>query len=73
MPFFPTTNVCRFYKSGINVPGCVKEYVIVDRFAHRVTVLTLEEGTYSERVLGPDDVYASPRLPGLEIPLGGVI
>ena len=47
----------------------VKEYVIVDRFPHRVVVLTLQNGQYSEGELGPNDVYTTPLLPGLEIPL----
>ena len=51
----------------------VQEYVIVDRFEHRVTVLTLVEGQYQEAVLGPNDVYTSPLLPGLEIPLHEII
>lgn len=51
----------------------VSEYVIVDRFDHRLTVLTLNDGVYSENILGADDVYASQLLPGLEIPLKGII
>jgi hypothetical protein len=38
-----------------------------------VLVLRLEDGAYAETRLGPDDVYTSPALPGLEIPLTGVI
>ena len=51
----------------------VREYVIVDRFEQRVTVLQLIEGEYAEAVLGPDDKYTSSLLPGLEIPLQGII
>jgi Uma2 family endonuclease len=51
----------------------VQEYVIVDRFAHRVFVLTLEKGQYSERELGPDDSYTTALLPGLAIPLGKIL
>ena len=51
----------------------VREYVIVDRFDHRLTVLTLKDGHYSEAWLGSKDVYTSPLLPGLSIPLAGVI
>ena len=51
----------------------VQEYVIVDRFEQRVTVLQLIEGEYAEAVLGPDDKYTSSLLPGLEIPLQGII
>ena len=51
----------------------VREYVIVDRFDHRLTVLTLNDGHYSEAWLGSKDVYTSPLLPGLSITLAGVI
>jgi Uma2 family endonuclease len=51
----------------------VSEYVIVDRFEHRVTVLTLQDGVYDERVFAISDDYTSPLLPGLAIPLNGVI
>ena len=50
----------------------VKEYVVVDRFAKRVTVLTLGPGGYRERVLTAADVYASPLLPGLEVAVSEV-
>ncbi len=51
----------------------VREYVIVDRFDKKVTVLTLVEGVYVEQVLGPDDVYRSPLLPGFEVRLAEVL
>ena len=51
----------------------VQEYVIVDRFDHRLTVLRLEEATFVETVLQPSDHYNTPLLPGLEIPLSGII
>lgn len=51
----------------------VKEYVIVDRFARRVLVLTLENGEYGKRELGPNDVYTTPLLPGLEVPLENIL
>ena len=51
----------------------VREYVIVDRARHQVTVLRLERGSYVEAVLGPDDVYTTTLLPGLEIGLAGVV
>jgi Uma2 family endonuclease len=51
----------------------VQEYVIVDRFDHRVTVLRLAAGRYEESQLGPADVYSTPLLPGLEIPLKEII
>ena len=48
----------------------VREYVIVDMRDRRVTVLRWEADGYAEAaVLGPDDAYASPLLPGLSIPL----
>lgn len=48
----------------------IKEYVIVDRFDRRVTVLTLGPDGYAERVLTEADAYATPLLPGLMIPIG---
>lgn len=51
----------------------VREYVIVDRFDHLVTVLTLADGRYVEQRFGPSDSYTSPQLPGLSIPLQDVI
>jgi Uma2 family endonuclease len=51
----------------------VREYVIIDRFDKRVTVLTLVEGSYVERVLTPEDVYRSPLLPGFEVNLAEVL
>jgi Uma2 family endonuclease len=47
----------------------IREYVIVDRFDKKVTVLTLGAGGYTERVLTLADVYNSPLLPGLEVRL----
>ena len=51
----------------------VLEYVIVDRFEQRVTVLRLEAGEYMETVMEPGEVFATPLLPGLAIPLGDVL
>ncbi len=51
----------------------VKEYVIVDPYAHRVVVLTLKCGQFAERKLGPQDTYTTPLLPGLEIPLQKIL
>ena len=51
----------------------VLEYVIVDRFDHEVTVLRLVDGKYQEQLLKPADIYRSPLLPGLEIPLQPII
>lgn len=51
----------------------VLEYVIVDRFDQRVTVLSLVEGRFDETVLNPSDDYTSRLLPGLKIPLQSII
>jgi Uma2 family endonuclease len=51
----------------------VLEYVIIDRFAPKVTILTHEPDGYAERVLGTEDIYPSPLLPGLAIPLAEVL
>ena len=51
----------------------VREYVIIDRFAGAVTVLTHAPEGYLGRVLGRGDVYTSPLLPGLAIPLVEVL
>lgn len=50
----------------------VREYVIIDRFARTVTVLTHAPGDYRERILRLSDTYTSPLLPGLAIPLAEV-
>ena len=51
----------------------VREYVIVDRFDKKVTVLTPGEGGYQERVLTSADTYRSPLLPGFEVRLAEVL
>ena len=51
----------------------VCEYVIVDRFDQKVTVLTLVDGGYIEEVLTPADVYRSPLLPDFEVRLAEVL
>ena len=51
----------------------VKEYVIVDRFEHRLSVLRLTGGAFVESILEPDDTYSTPLLPGLEISLTGIL
>lgn len=50
----------------------VREYVIVDRFDRRVTVLTLRDGQYEERVVAGDGMYETPLLPGLAIAPAGI-
>jgi Uma2 family endonuclease len=47
----------------------VREYVIIDRFARKVTVLTHQPVGYAERTLTASEVYETPLLPGLRIPL----
>ena len=54
-------------------PLCVLEYVIVDRIRHRLTVYTASPRGYSKRILRPGDIYTSPLLPGLAIPLAGLL
>ena len=47
----------------------VREYVIVDRFQRRVTVLHSVRGRFEEHVLAAGKLYATLLLPGLQIPL----
>jgi len=54
-------------------PLGVLEYVIVDRIRHRLTVYTASPRGYSKRILRPGDVYTSPLLPGLAIPVAGLL
>jgi len=51
----------------------VREYVIIDRFRAVVSVLTWTARGYDDNLLDADDVYTSPLLPGLAIPLTGLI
>jgi Uma2 family endonuclease len=51
----------------------VREYVIVDRFEHRVTVLRRDGGAFVESTLRDNDDYTSPLLPDLRISLQGII
>jgi Uma2 family endonuclease len=51
----------------------VLEYVIIDRMRHRVTIYTAGPRGYRKRVLRAGDVYASPLLQGLAIPLTGIL
>jgi len=51
----------------------IREYVIIDRSQARVTILTLDGGTYQENTLWRNDLYTSPHLPGLAIPLADVL
>jgi Uma2 family endonuclease len=51
----------------------VREYVIVDRFEKKVTVLTLVDGSYRERTLSLADTYETPLLPGFSVRLAEVL
>ncbi len=50
----------------------VREYIVIDRFARKVTVFTHEPGGYAERVLTGSDVYETPLLPGFRVALDDV-
>ncbi len=50
----------------------VREYVIVDRFDRKVTVLSLDGDRYSERIIAADGLYQSPLLPGFELALAEI-
>jgi Uma2 family endonuclease len=50
----------------------VREYVIIDQFEKKVTVLTYEPNGYTEEVLNALDVYETPLLPGLRVPISEV-
>ncbi len=50
----------------------IREYVIVDRFDRKVTVLSLGANGYEERVIDADGTYESPLLPGFTIALAEV-
>jgi Uma2 family endonuclease len=51
----------------------VREYVIVDRLAKKVTVVDWSLGNETERSLTTADHYTSSLLPGLSIPLVEVL
>lgn len=69
------TNLKRDYeeKRSEYEQGGVREYVIVDRFEQRVTVLRRSRGKFVESILGPDDSYSTPLLPGLKIELKAIL
>ncbi|HEV3164686.1 MAG TPA: Uma2 family endonuclease [Isosphaeraceae bacterium] len=56
-----------YFRAGI------REYVIIDRFTRTVTVFSQGAAGYDERKLSINDVYTSALLPGLSIPLAGVM
>jgi Uma2 family endonuclease len=47
----------------------IREYVIVDRFEQRVTILRRSRGRFNESQLGPTDTYTTPLLPKFKLPL----
>jgi Uma2 family endonuclease len=51
----------------------VLEYVIADRMRHRATVYAADARGFRKTVLRQGDIYASPLLPGLVIPLAGIL
>jgi Uma2 family endonuclease len=51
----------------------VLEYVIVDRMRHRATIWSAGPRGYRKHVLRPGDTYTSSLLPGLAIPLAGIL
>jgi Uma2 family endonuclease len=51
----------------------ILEYAIIDRMRHRATIYTAGPRGYRKRVLRPGDDYTSPLLPGLAIPLAGIL
>ena len=51
----------------------VEEYVVVDRFEHRVAVFRLAGDRYEKTSLGSEDVYTTPCLAGLEVPLRNIL
>jgi Uma2 family endonuclease len=50
----------------------VREYVVIDRFTRKVTVMTYETEGYSERALEGSQVYETPLLPGFRVVLDEV-
>ena len=59
----------RFEYHTINI----LEYLIVDRRQRRVHVLSYEPEGYTEHILTNADIYTTPLLPGLIIPLAEVL
>ncbi len=51
----------------------VLEYVVVDRLRHRATVWWSGPRGYRKHVPRPGETYTSPLLPGLAIPLAGIL
>jgi Uma2 family endonuclease len=51
----------------------VKEYWVIDRFHHTLTVFTRPGKRTQRRVLGVNDTYTTDLLPGFELPLGKLL
>jgi Uma2 family endonuclease len=47
----------------------VREYWVIDRFEHNMTVFSRSTGKIKRRVIRANQVYQSPLLPGFELPL----
>ncbi|HET6878867.1 MAG TPA: Uma2 family endonuclease [Pirellulales bacterium] len=51
----------------------VLEYWIVDRFRRTLTVYHRRGARWAKRVIGEDETYRTPLLPGFELPLGELL
>jgi Uma2 family endonuclease len=51
----------------------VKEYWVIDRFSKTMTVCVFAEDRDQVLVLPASQIYATPRLPGLEVPLSRLL
>jgi Uma2 family endonuclease len=47
----------------------VQEYWVIDRFQRTMTVFGQKVSATGERVIGENDIYTTPLLPGFELPL----
>ena len=59
-------------RSAYKLAG-VSEYWIIDRFSRQMTVLLFEHESEQQVVVAESDRYATPRLPGFELPLGELL
>ena len=59
-------------RSAYKLAG-VSEYWIIDRFSRQMTVLQFEHESEQQVVVAESDRYATPRLPGFELPLGELL
>jgi Uma2 family endonuclease len=51
----------------------IGEYWIIDRFRRTMTVIVNSPGGPQERVVGENELYRTPRLPGFELPLARLL